>query len=211
MKSYNQRTGLSTKRPVIERIEGIHPFKMINYLVISITCLMYAFITFMFVKHLAFELNGNFGFTLPKFFTISTILLFFSVNFTSRILTAYKNDEIPMLKKLLSFALISGLLFFVSQFLAWMEILRNAIEIENNTIITYVFLFSAIHFFYVLAGMIMSAILFYRYMLIENDPVKTLIATTNPMEKVKLDIYKVFWHFNVLSWTMIFLMLLFIF
>ena len=151
------------------------------------------------------------GLLSQNFFTISTILLFFSVNFTSRVLTAYKNDEIPLLKKLLSFALISGLLFFVSQFLAWMEILRNAIEIENNTIITYVFLFSAIHFVYVLAGMVMSAILFYKYMLIENDPVKTLIATTNPMEKVKLDIYKVFWHFNVLSWTMIFLMLLFVF
>ena len=59
--------------------------------------------------------------------------------------------------------------------------------------------------------MIMSGILFYKYMLVENDPVKTLIVTTNPVEKVKLEIYKVFWNFSVLSWTMIFLMFLFIF
>lgn len=211
MKPYNQRTGVSAKRPVIERIEGIHPFKMINYLVISIACLLYAFITFMFVKHLAFELKGDFSFTLPKFFMISTLLLIFSVNFSSRILAAYHNDEIPMLKKLLSFTLISGLLFFISQLLAWMEIFRNVVDLENNSIATYLFLFSGMHIFQSLAGMIMSAILFYKYMLIENDPVKTLIASTNPMEKVKLEIYRGFWHFNVLSWTMIFLMFLFIF
>ena len=147
MKPYNQRTGISTKKLVIEKIEGIHPFKMINYLAISITCLLYAFITFMFVKHLAFELRGNFTFALPKFFTISTLLLFFSVNFSSRILTAYKNDEIALIKKHLSFALISGLWFFISQLCGWMEIFRNVIDIEKKTIITYVFLFSAIPIF----------------------------------------------------------------
>ena len=211
MKPYNQRAGVSIKKPVIERIEGIHPLKMINYLVISISCLLYAFISYMFIKHLAFELKGNFTFNLPKFYTISTILLICSVYFTSRILNAYKNDEISLLRKLLSFTLISGLLFFISQTIAWMELLRNDFIPDSNNIITYVFVFSAIHLAYVLSGMIMSAILFYKYMLIENDPVKTLIAATNPLEKVKLEIYTIFWRFNVISWVMIFLMFLFIF
>ena len=211
MKPYNQRAGVSIKKPVIERIEGIHPLKMINYLVISISCLLYAFISYMFIKHLAFELKGNFTFNLPKFYTISTILLICSVYFTSRILNAYKNDEISLLRKLLSFTLISGLLFFISQTIAWMELLRNDFIPDSNNIITYVFVFSAIHLAFVLTGMIISAILFYKYMLIENDPVKTLIAATNPLEKVKLEIYTIFWHFNVISWVMIFLMFLFIF
>ncbi len=211
MKPYNQRAGVSIKKPVIERIEGIHPLKMINYLVISISCLLYAFISYMFIKHLAFELKGNFTFNLPKFYTISTILLICSVYFTSRMLNAYKNDEISLLRKLLSFTLISGLLFFISQTIAWMELLRNDFIPDSNNIITYVFVFSAIHLAYVLTGMIISAILFYKYMLIENDPVKTLIAATNPLEKVKLNIYTNFWHFNVISWVMIFLMFLFIF
>ena len=211
MKPYNQRAGVSIKKPVIERIEGIHPLKMINYLVISISCLLYAFISYMFIKHLAFELKGNFTFNLPKFYTISTILLICSVYFTSRMLNAYKNDEISLLRKLLSFTLISGLLFFISQTIAWMELLRNDFIPDSNNIITYVFVFSAIHLAYVLSGMIMSAILFYKYMLIENDPVKTLIAATNPLEKVKLEIYTIFWQFNVISWVMIFLMFLFIF
>ena len=211
MKPYNQRAGVSIKKPVIERIEGIHPLKMINYLVISISCLLYAFISYMFIKHLAFELKGNFTFNLPKFYTISTILLICSVYFTSRILNAYKNDEISLLRKLLSFTLISGLLFFISQTIAWMELLRNDFIPDSNNIITYVFVFSAIHLAYVLTGMIISAILFYKYMLIENDPVKTLIAATNPLEKVKLAIYPNSLHLNGMSGLIICLMFLFIF
>ena len=165
----------------------------------------------MLIKHLAVELNGNFSFTLPKFFTVSTILLICSVYVTSRNLKAYQNDDITLLRKNLSFILIAGLLFFISQFVAWMELISNDITLEKNSIADYLFAFSALHLFYVLASLIMSGVLFYRYMLIENDPVKTLIMATNPVEKLKLEIYTTFWNFNVLSWTMIFLMLLFIF
>lgn len=211
MKPFYQRTGVSLKKPVIERIEGIHPFKMINYLLISVTCLLNAVICFFFIKHLAFTLDGNFDFILPKFFTVSTILLIASVYFTSRVLDAYKSDNISYLRKLLSYTLISGLLFFIAQSISWMELLIQEVNFEDNHITTFVFTFSAIHLTFVLVGMIASGILFYKYMLIENDPVKTLIVATNPVEKVKLEVYKVFWHFNVLSWTMIFLMFLFIF
>jgi len=211
MRPFNLRTGVSIKKPVIERIEGLHPYKMINYLLISISCLLYAFICFMFIKHLVYELNGNFSFYLPKFFTVSAIILICSVNFTSRLLNAYKSDEISYLRKLLSYTLIAGLLFFISQSIAWMELLTHDVNFEGNHITTYVFAFSALHLAYVLTGMIMSGILFYKYMLVENDPVKILIASTNPTEKIKLEIFKIFWQFIVLSWAMIFLMFLFIF
>lgn len=211
MKGNNQRTGLSIKKPVIQRIEKIHPFKMINYLVISVTCLLYAFITFMFVKHLAIELDGDFVFELPKFFTVSTLFLICSVYFTTRVLDAYHDDDITRLRRLLSFTLVSGLLFFISQSIAWMELLSDDLNLEKSDIGSYIFTFSAIHLTFILAGMIMSGILFYRFMLVENDPVKTLIITTNPAERVKLEIHKDFWHFNVVAWTMIFLLFLFLF
>jgi cytochrome c oxidase subunit 3 len=92
-----------------------------------------------------------------------------------------------------------------------MEILKLDLIFESNGISTFLFIFSGVHFVYVLAGVVMSALLFYKYMLIENDPVKTLITTTNPHEKIKLEIFRSYWNFNVFSWTLIFLMLLFIF
>ncbi len=209
MKSYNPKVGISKSRPVIERIERLHPFKMINYLGISITCILYATISIMFIKHLVFELNGVFTFYIPKFFTVSTIIILCSVYFTSKILSAYSNDNIALLRKLLGLAIIFGLLFFFSQFVAWMEILKNDAISEKNGISTYLIIFSSVHLAYVLVGLIMSAILYFKYLLIENDPVKTLIVATNPIEKVKLEIYGVLWHFIVLSWTLVFLMFLF--
>ena len=211
MKPYKQRTGISTKRPVINRIEGLHPYKTIAYLLISVSCILYAFLSFMFIKYLAINLEGNFQYNIPKFFTVSTLLLLSCVYFISKVKDSFTNDDIHKLRKLLSYTLILGLLFFISQSVAWMEMLAHEENFTENQITTYVFTFSVINLGFVLVGMIMSGILFYRYMIIENDPVKTLIATTNPIESVKLDIYKVLWNFNVISWTLIFLMFLFIF
>ena len=211
MKPYKQRTGVVDRKPVLDRIEGIHPHKMIIYLTISVSCILYAFISFLFIRYLAHELNGNYEFALPKFFTIGTLILTISGLFTSRLLKAYKNDEITLLRKQLSFILISGLLFFISQTVAWIELLKNDPAMESTKITTYLVIFSGIHLAFIFAGMIMTAMLFYKYMLIENDPVKTLIAVTSPIEKVRLEIFITFWNFNLFSWALIFLMFLFIF
>lgn len=210
MKSFNQKTSVSPKRPVFERIERIPPLKMINYLIISISCILFAAISFLFVRFLAGELGGNYSYEMPKFFVVGTFVLVLSTHFTYRIIKAFERDEISELRKLVSFNLISGLAFFLCQSMAWMEILKLNLT-HNAEISNYLFLFSGMHFFYVLVGVIMSAMQFYKYMLIENDPVKILITTTNPNEKVKLEIYSSFWNFTVWSWGLIFLMLLFIF
>lgn len=210
MKYSNQKTSLSSIRPVFERIEKMHPFKMINYLIISVSCILYAVITFFFVRLIASSLNGNYEYAIPKFFIISAIILIVSTHFTFRLRKAYATDSISELRKLLSLIMISGLLFFLSQSMAWMEILKLNLIHGRVGISDYLFVFSGFHFTYVLAGLVMSAILFYHYMIIENDPVKTLITTTNPHEKLKLDIFVTFWNFTVYSWTLIFGMLLFV-
>jgi cytochrome c oxidase subunit 3 len=210
MKSFNQKTSVSPKRPVFERIERIHPLKMINYLIISISCILFAVVSFLFIRFLAGELGGNYSYETPKFFVVGTLVLVLSTHFTHRIIKAFERDEIAELRKLISFNLISGLVFFLCQSMAWMEILKLNLT-YNAEISNYLFLFSGVHFVFVLAGIVMSAIHIYRYMLIENDPVKILITTTNPIEKVKLEIYSSFWNFTVWSWGLIFLMLLFLF
>jgi cytochrome c oxidase subunit 3 len=211
MKPYKSRTSVSAKRPVIERMESIHPLKMINYLVISVSCILFAVITIFFISHLAEDFKENMDYEIPKFFFISTILLVGSTHFTYRIIRAYNSDNIAELRKLISFTLIAGLIYFLSQALAWMEILKLDLVYNASGISQYFFIFSGLHFVYVLVGLVMSAMLFYKYMLIENDPVKTLITTTNPHEKVKLEIFLTYWNFLVFSWGLIFLMLLFIF
>ena len=211
MRSYNQKTSTSKRTPVLQNIERLHPYKMINYLVISISCILFAFISFLFISHLAGDLKGQYEYALPKFFMVSTIVLIFSMQFTSKAIKAYETDSITSLKKLLSYILVSGVIYFLSQSLAVMELLRFDFTHKISGITNYLFLFSGIHFVFVFTGIVIAAMLFYQYMIIENDPVKTLIITTNPSEKVKLEIFKTFWNFAVYSWTLIFLMFLFIF
>ena len=124
MKSFNQKTKVSFRKPSLQNIERIHPFKMINYLIISISCLLYAFITFLLIKYLVGDLQGIFKYEIPKFFVVSTIFLIVSTHFSSRIIKAYETDAIKKLKKLLSYTLIFGFLYFLSQSLAWMELLK---------------------------------------------------------------------------------------
>ena len=189
----------------------MHPFKMINYLILSISGMLYAFIAFMFIKYLALELHGNFEFNLPNFFTVSTLLLVCSIYFSSQLKRAYQNEDISLIQKTLSIMFVGGVLFFISQSIAWMELLQQEVFPKVNNIIPYLFVVSALHLAFILAGMVMSGFLFYNYMLIEHDPVKTLIVTTNPTEKIKLENLVSYWHFNTIAWTVLFLMFLFIF
>lgn len=184
---------------------------MINYLIISISCILFAFLSFMFISHLALDLQGDFSYQLPKFFVVSTLILIVSTHFTFRLIRAFETDAMTELRKLLTFTLVSGLVFFLCQTIAWMEILELDFIYKSKKITNFLFLISGIHFVYVLTGVIISTVLFYKYMLIENDPVKTIITTTNPHEKIKLQIFRTFWNFTVYSWTLIFAMLLFVF
>jgi len=211
MKFYHPKTSALSKGPVLDRIERIHPFKMINYLIISVSCILFAVVSFFFIRFLAVDLKGDFSFAAPKFFIISAIILIVSTHFTSRMVRAYEADAISDLRRLISFTMISGLVFFLSQSLGWMEILKLELIHETEGISNYLFLISGFHVIYVIAGVVMSAVLFYKYMLIENDPVKTLITTTNPNEKVRLEIFRTFWNFTVYSWGLMFVLFLFIF
>ena len=211
MKPSHQKTDVSTGSPVIKRIEKIHPFKMINYLIISASCLLFAFIIFLFIKYIAFELDGEYALRLPRFFVVSTLILFSSFYYTSRVKEFYENDQISMLRRMLSRILIVGLLYFMSQSVAWIELLNSHDASGDSRLISYLIILSGTHLLFTIGGMVIAAILFYRYMLIEDDPVKTLIVTTNPTEKARLEIYRSYWNFITVSWIVIFLMLLFIF
>lgn len=212
MKPNKPRTGVVVRKPALDSIESIHPHKMLAYLIISVSCLLYSVISYFFIEHLSSKFSSSeLFFKLPRFFTVSTLILTISGLFASRLVRAYQDDDITGLRKQLGYLLITGLLFFISQSAGWIELLNNDPVLENGSIAAYLLIYTGAHLTYVFAGMIMTAILFYKYMLIENDPVKTLIMVTNPHEKIRLEVYTIFWNFNLLSWALIFLMLLFVF
>jgi len=208
MKSFKQKAILSSIRPVLVEMEKMHPFRMIIYLVIAVLCLVYASISFLFIRHLAIDLGGQYQFGLPDSFVISSLMLISTAHFASRIVDAYKEEDISGIRRYLSILIITGLVFVTTQTIAWLEIIRNNVGNASNGIATYLIVFSSIHIVQIIAGVIMALIAFYEYLLMENDPIKTLIMTTNPHEKAKLQVFEVYWKFLVFSWLALFLMIL---
>lgn len=190
------------------QIERIHPFRMIIYLLIAVCCLVYASISFFFIRHLAIELAGKYQFELPDTFVVSTILLVATIHFATMVVPAYDREDIPGIRRHLSVLMIAGLIFIAIQTLAWLEIIKSATENITNDIATFLLVFSGIHFVQVAIGVIMALLAFYEYLLLDNDPVKTLIIITNPHEKAKLQVFQVYWKFLVFSWLALFLMML---
>ncbi len=208
MKSFKQKSILNSIRPALVEMEHMHPYRMIMYLVITVFCLIYASISFFFIRHLALELEGSYQFELPDSFVISTIFLVATAHFASHIVPAYEREDISGIRRFLSVLMVTGLVFIITQTVAWLEIIKSDVENVSNDIATYLLVFSAIHFVQIAAGVIMALLTFYEYLLVENDPVKMLIITTNPYEKAKLLVFQAYWKFLVFSWLAIFIMML---
>ncbi len=121
------------------------------------------------------------------------------------------HDKIRSLRVKLSLILIAGLLFIILQSLAWLEILNMNADRDMEAIQNYLYLFSGLHLTHVIAGVVLTAYLFYRVASVEGDPVKSLVLVTNPFEKTLLEIFITFWHYTIGLWIVIYLMLLLIY
>jgi cytochrome c oxidase subunit 3 len=211
MPTSDRKLRLLKRKPVIQRIEQLHPHKLLNYLIIAASCMMYLFliISFLQFSQVDFALPGADHY--PKFFSISAIIMSVSLIFSTRIKEAYLNDQVKYLRVLLSSLLITGLVFIIVQSLGWLELLSSESPARIQKFQSYLFLFSGMHMLHVVAGVVMLGLLFYRITTIEGDPVKSIVMLTNPYEKIKLEIFTTLWHYAVISWLIIYTFFLLIF
>lgn len=208
---YSDKRLLNKSKPVMQRIERLHPHKMLNYLILVGSSIVFMFLCISFLQKYYLDTNHFHGTQIPKFFTVSTLILIASLLFTVNISRAYREDRVKDLRIMLSSVLITGLLFFITQSISWLELLSQHNNPKNTEIIYYFYLFSGIHLIHIIASMVFVGILFYRIATVEGDPIKSIILLTNPYEKIKLEMFQVFWHYVVASWTLLFLMFLFLF
>ena len=201
---------LKKSMPVIQRLERMHPQKMLNYLVMVGSGVVYVFLIISFLQKFYLNPSHFNGARMPKFFVISTLILVASLLFTINLGKAYREDRVKDMRVMLSLVLISGLLFFISQSIAWLELVNEQPGPGNAETINYLFLFSGIHLIHIVAAMVFVGLLFYKMASVEGDPIKSIIMLTNPYEKLKLEMFAFFWHYVVASWTVSFLLFLFL-
>ncbi len=204
MPQSERRIELKKFKPAIRRIEQLHHYKMLNYLFITGSTLLYIFLIISFLQKTEFDFRSVTQENFPKIFHISSIILTGSFIFNSRIIDLYLTDRIVDLRKNLSFIIISGLSVIITQSMAWIELLNMEMYGSTQNYQSYLYLFSGIHMIHICGATVFIAFLFYKITTVEGDQVKSIVFLTNPYEKVKLEIATTIWRYIVLSWLVIY-------
>jgi cytochrome c oxidase subunit 3 len=105
------------------------------------------------------------------------------------------NDDHKGYKSALLMTSVLGLAFTGFQLLGWAELFRSGVGFRNNISGTYLYLLSGLHLAHLLVGVgILFYFLFKAYMT-EADAFKSLMFDTDPVEKLKIEMMGVYWHF----------------
>lgn len=189
------------------KIEHMHPIRMLLYLsMIGIGVLFLVLVV-------AFVRTGGFGserFDLPKFFSVSTLLLLFSSYTISQIPRIYKKDKLRKMTRYLAITFGFGIAFIGAQVLGWRELTLSGAYFSGKASGSYLYLISALHLLHLLGGMIFLAFLLIKTAHMASDGVRTLIFIRDPYRRLQLTMMCTYWHFIGMLWLSLYLVILFI-
>ncbi|WP_237151192.1 cytochrome c oxidase subunit 3 [Pontibacter actiniarum] len=185
----------------------MHPIRMLLYLsMIGIGVLF-------FILTVAFARTGGFpgeAFELPKFFSVSTILLLFSSYTISRVPRLYKQEKLKKMARYLGITLALGLLFIGTQLIGWNEMSRTGVHFSGKASGTYLYLISALHMLHLAGGVIFLSFMVFKTMYVNSDGVRSLIFIRDPFRHLQLSMLNSYWHFMDFLWLGLYLVFLFI-
>lgn len=177
---------------------GIHPLKFALYL--GIVSLIMAFAAFS-SAYIVRQAAGNWlEFRLPGMFYVSTAVIVLSsvcLRLSSR---AFDREQILNYRLFLSITFILGVVFLITQYLGWMEMYHNGIDLKGNPSGSFVYIMSMAHALHVVGGIVVLAVALYHAF---NLP----FARTSE-RRLRLDLTGIYWHFVDILW--IYLLLFFI-
>ncbi|MFC6999544.1 cytochrome c oxidase subunit 3 family protein [Rufibacter roseus] len=208
MKSENQNKIDIGKFSSFERMEKVPPLKMILYCSMVGMSVLFLILVFMFLKNLP-ATSGEAMLTMPKLFSVSTVLILISGFFIHRIPEFYKQDELRNMNVHLIWALGLGAAFAFSQVVAWNELISTKVELAENSSGMVLFLLSALHLLHVAGGIAFSSFLYLKSKRAASDPVRTLIYIRDPFRNMQIEMLRSYWHFLGALWLSLYFIFLF--
>ena len=182
-----------------ERPMRFHPFNIFLTLVLAgITMLFLAFSAAYIYSRV--QLEGVPPIQLPSLFIFNTLLLIGSSATIWWANQCYQKDETEKYQLALMVTIILTVIFMVLQIVAWRQLFNQAIFIDSNTLASYLYVISALHFIHVMAGLpflILFLITARRRM---KEPVSVLVYFSDPEKRLKLRLLTIYWHFLDVLW-----------
>ncbi|WP_017731002.1 cytochrome c oxidase subunit 3 [Nafulsella turpanensis] len=209
--SHNRKITDTGRITTFEKIEKLHPHKMLLFLAIFGSSLIFLFMLIAFTA--TYQESGTEmpGFHMPEAFIFSTIVLIFSSFFVNQFLRAFKNEEFKKLRNLIGITAMLGFIFTLSQYWGWHQLEQSGYSLTGYSSGAYLYIISGLHILHLVGGIFFMTHHFIKVSRVANDSVKGLIMVTNPYQKIKLSILVTYWHFIDVLWVGMFLYFLFFF
>lgn len=188
------------------KIEHMHPIRMLLYLSMIGIGVLFFILVIAFVRTGGFERDQ---FELPRFFSISTLLLLFSSYAISKIPRIYKKDKLNKMTRYLAITFGLGAAFIGAQLLGWRELSESGAYFTGKASGTYLYIISALHLLHLLGGMIFLAFLLFKTAHMASDGVRTLVFIRDPYRRLQLSMLCSYWHFIGMLWLSLYLVILF--
>lgn len=149
------------------------------------------------------------NFSLPKIFTVSTVVILLSSYSLSLCNRAFKDDDTKTLLLSLSSTFTLSIIFCGLQIAGWIDMIEAGLNFKSHNGIAFLYIISGVHFLHVVGGIIYLFYLNLKAFDIWNDPVKSLVFFSNNYELTKIQLFSSYWHFIDVLWTILFFTFLF--
>ncbi|MCA8830069.1 cytochrome c oxidase subunit 3 [Hymenobacter pini] len=156
------------------------------------------------------EGNGS-GYPLPRFFSLSTVVLLVSSYVLAQSKRLYAQDDLPALARCLGATFLLSSIFAGLQFQGWQEMLQQGFNFTGKSSSTFVYLMSGLHVAHVLGGMLFLLVLLVRTHHASRDAVRSLVFIRNPYRRLQLRMITLYWHFIDAVWIALFASFLFLY
>ncbi|UJP65920.1 cytochrome c oxidase subunit 3 [Mongoliitalea daihaiensis] len=192
------------------KIEKMHPYQTLMYLGMFGSGLIFLFMTTAFLASDTSMVEAT-KFRMPKSFILSTLVLLISGYTVSKLLLHYREDSVQKLKNSLLITFFLGVIFTVLQFIGWKELSLMGVDFRGLPSGSFLYVLSGIHIFHLIGAMIFALIMVYQYSRIEKDEIKNLVLLTNPFERMRIELFTIYWHFMDFIWLVLFMIFVFVF
>jgi len=143
----------------------------------------------------------------PILFVINTIFLLGSSIALERSNALFYGQDHKKLDVALRAVVISTLLFFVFQIIAWNRMIALEKGIDSGINESFMYVLSGVHLLHVLAGVPFLLVHMYKKYRAQKDPLRSIEYFQDPKNKTTLRILGVYWHFLDVLWIILVLFL----
>lgn len=201
----NQHVGAARLASPLRRIEQLpRPLVVLYVALVAIASLFVGLVTAYVYTHLTTNIASGMH-PLPRYFSLSTIVLLMSSYVLSQAQRLYAQDDLTMLARCLAATLLMGCIFAGLQVLGWRELLGHGVHFTNRTGHgTYLYLISGLHVAHVLAGMVYLLVVLLRVIHADQDAIRSLVFIRNPYYRRQLTMLGTYWHFIGGLWVVLF-------